>query len=192
LAWIRAAGVLAAALFLAVLIAVVVLAAFGERPLAFAFRHLARLPLLPLERLRTAPANFLQGLLGLRQAATGIAAFLWTTLSWVVLGIGFWLVMLAFDLRVSPLGGLLVVIATGLAMILLSSPAALGVFEGATVLTLMAYDVPESSALSYALVLHALTVFPFLLLAPPVLRRYWAPARAFEVEDEFDGGGRAR
>ena len=175
LTWLRAAGVLAAVLLAALAAAVVALAVFRERPLAFAFRLLSRLPLLSEERLRHSPANFLHGLAGLRSVTTGIVAFLWTTASWLVLAVGYWLVMRAFGLGLSPMAGLLVVIAIGLAMILPSSPAALGVFEGATVLALSAYNgISDSEALSYALVLHALNVLPFFVLAPVVLPPYRA------------------
>jgi uncharacterized membrane protein YbhN (UPF0104 family) len=113
-----------------------------------------------------------------------LIAFGWTTLSWLVLGLGFWLVVLASGLDLRPLSGLLVVIAIGLAMILPSSPAALGVFEGATVVVLGLYGIDDSQALAYALVLHALTFLPFLVLAPFVLggtavrgwRIAWDPA----------------
>ena len=64
---------------------------------------------------------------------------------------------------------MLVVIGIGLAMILPSSPAALGVFEGATVVVLAAYGVDKSEALSYALVLHALNVLPLLVVAAAIL-----------------------
>jgi len=66
---------------------------------------------------------------------------------------------------VAPLAGLLVVIAVGLAMILPSPPAALGVFEGATVVAVQAYDVPHADALSFGLVLHALNFLPFIAIA---------------------------
>jgi len=60
--------------------------------------------------------------------------------------------------------------------VLPSSPAALGVFEAATVVALRAFDVPHAEALSYALVLHLLNLVPFLLigvalLGPGTLRR---------------------
>jgi uncharacterized membrane protein YbhN (UPF0104 family) len=57
------------------------------------------------------------------------------------------------------------VIAVGLAMILPAPPAALGVFEGATVVAVQAYDVPHADALSFALVLHALNFLPFVAIA---------------------------
>ena len=38
-------------------------------------------------------------------------------------------------------------------------------FEGATVLVLSAYSIDNSEALSYALVLHAMNFFPFIVVA---------------------------
>jgi hypothetical protein len=69
-------------------------------------------------------------------------------------------------------------------MILPSSPAALGVFEGATVLAITAYGISDSQAVSYALVLHALNALPFLLLAPLLLRPYRG---AFSATAQPDG-----
>jgi glycosyltransferase 2 family protein len=78
--------------------------------------------------------------------------------------------MLGFDLGLSPAAGLLVSVAVGVAMVLPASPAALGAFEAATVVALDAYGVPRSEALSYALVLHALNLVPFLVAGPLALR----------------------
>ena len=101
--------------------------------------------------------------------AFAVVSFAWTTLSWLVLGVAFWLVLKASGIGLSPLAGLLVVIGIGLAMILPSPPAAIGVFEGATVVVLTAYGVNNSEALSYALVLHALNVLPLFAVALGVL-----------------------
>ena len=58
---------------------------------------------------------------------------------------------------------MLVQVAIGLGMILPSAPAAVGVFEGATLIALRAYDLPHSTALPYALVLHLVNFIPFVL-----------------------------
>ena len=73
--------------------------------------------------------------------------------------------------------GLFVVIGVGLAMILPASPASLGVFEAAVVLTLGAYGISDSRALPYALVLHAVNFFPYVLVGAVVLRRHAAIVR---------------
>jgi uncharacterized protein (TIRG00374 family) len=167
--WLQTAAALAALLLLGLAVLALVFIVWGDRPLHFLVRPLARFPFIPRDALTRAPANFLHGLAGLLNLRVGLVAFGWTTLSWLVLGLSFWCVMLAFHLGLSPLAGLLVVIGIGLAMILPSSPAALGVFEGATVLVLSAYSVSSSEALSYALVLHAMNFFPFIAVALAVV-----------------------
>jgi uncharacterized membrane protein YbhN (UPF0104 family) len=161
--WLHAAGVVAVLLVAGLVLCVFVLTRFGERPVHVLFRPLARV--LPGEVAAGVPTRFVQGLVGLVSLRVALVAFAWTTASWIVLGIGFWVVMISAGLTLSPLAGLLVVIGIGLAMILPSSPAALGVFEGATVVVLSAYGVNGSDALSYALVLHALNVLPLLVIA---------------------------
>ena len=165
IAWLQTAGMLALVVLLVLAALAAVFIRYGERPLRFAVRPLGRLPFIPQESVARAPANFLHGLAGLLNARVGLVAFGLTTFSWIVLGLSFWCVMEAFHLGLSPLAGLLVVIGIGLAMILPSSPAALGVFEGATVLVLSAYSIDNSEALSYALVLHAMNFLPFIVVA---------------------------
>jgi hypothetical protein len=78
--------------------------------------------------------------------------------------------MQGFDLGLSFSAGLLVAIATGLGMIIPSAPGAVGIFEAATVIVLHAYGVPSSQALSYALVLHAMNLIPYLVAGGALLR----------------------
>ena len=145
-------------------VVVVALARWGERPLDAVFRVLAHAPRAPAQpspcigehdRRARRPAQAAHRARRVRLDDALVARPRRR----------FWLVMRAFDLRLSPLAGLLVVIAVGLAMILPSPPAALGVFEGATVVAVQAYDVGDANALSYALLLHALNVLPFIAIA---------------------------
>ena len=138
-------------------------ALYGERAVAFFLRPLARLPFLSEARVEAAIRNLTQGVIALRSGRIGLIAFFWTLVSWLVLGASFWCLMLGFDFGLSPVAGLLVVIATGLSHLLPSGPAAVGVFEAAAVVALGAYGIPQTQALSYALVVHALNVVPFLL-----------------------------
>jgi uncharacterized membrane protein YbhN (UPF0104 family) len=167
--WLRAAGYLAVGLVLVLAVCAGVLLIWGERAVRIVVRPLGRLPFIPRESLERAPEHFTSGLVGLVSPRIAAVSFAWTTLSWLVLGIAFWLTMLASGIDLSPLAGQLVVIGIGLAMILPSSPAALGVFEGATVVVLAAYGVDESEALSYALVLHALQVLPLFAVGLAML-----------------------
>jgi hypothetical protein len=167
--WLRGAGFVALGLTVALVAAAFLVTRSHGRVLERLFRPLRKIAFLPRESVDRAPQDFLEGLAGLLRLRIAVATFALTIASWLVLGIGFWLVTVAFHLHVSYLAGLLVVIGIGLSMVLPSSPAALGVFEGATVICLGAYGIGDSRALSYALVLHALNFLPFLVLAPFIL-----------------------
>lgn len=163
--WLRAAGVVGIVLSLALAALAALVLCYGERAIRVLVRPIGWLPFVPGEALERVPVHFVRGLAGLVSFRIALVSFAWTTLSWIVLGVGFWLVLQASGIHLSPLAGILVVIGIGMAMILPSSPAALGVFEGATVVVLSAYGVADSVALSYALVLHALNVLPLFVAA---------------------------
>jgi glycosyltransferase 2 family protein len=160
--WLRGAALIAVVLLVLLALAAGAVLRFGDRVLHVLLRPLRALPFVPREALDRAPAEFVRGLGGLLGPRIALVSFAWTTLSWLVLGVGFWFVLKASGIDLAPAAGVLVVIGIGLAMILPSPPAALGVFEGATVVVLSAYGVDASTALSYALVLHALNVLPLL------------------------------
>ena len=176
--WLHAAVLLAIGLAAGLVIAIVVLALFGARPLSLALRPLARLPYLSRERIELIAENLAHGLAALRRPRLALGALFWTTLGWLTLAVSTWLLMLGFDLHVSLVGGLFVVIATSLAMILPSSPSAIGVFEAATLVALRPYGISDSEALSYALVLHALNFIPFVAIGFFLLRGTFAFRRA--------------
>ena len=167
--WLQGAGLIGLALLLGLAVVAVVVVVFGDRAIGLLVRPLKWLPFVSNESVDRAPAHFIRGLAGLLSARVAVVSFAWTTLSWIVLGFGFWCVMKASHFGLSPLAGVLVVIGIGLAMILPSSPAALGVFEGATVVVLSAYGVADSEALSYALILHALNILPLFAVALAIL-----------------------
>jgi glycosyltransferase 2 family protein len=170
--WLEAAAIFAGLVAGVAVISVLVLARYGSRPVHFLLRPLERLPRLHAERIEVGAESLAQGLVGLRHPAIALPAALWTVLSWIVVGFSAWLVLRGFDLGVSlsPVAGIFVVITINLALILPSSPAAVGVFEAATILALDAYGVSESAALSYALVLHALNFLPFVAVGAVLVR----------------------
>jgi uncharacterized protein (TIRG00374 family) len=173
--WLDAAAALAAVFAVTLAGAIVVVAVWRERPVLWAARLLSRLLPITPERMEQVGRNAAVGLAGLHRPRLAAVAFGWTVLSWLVLSASCAALLSGFDTGLSTedvlLAALLVVIATNLAMVLPSSPAALGVFEAATVVALGAFGTDDSLALSYALVLHALNLLPYLLVGVFVLRR---------------------
>lgn len=172
ISWLRTALVLAVLLAAGLFAAAIVLVRWGAAPFHGLVRPLARRRPGWAERLETIVGNLVQGLAGVHRPRQAITAFLLTTLSWVVMGVSFWALVPAFDLGLPLVAGVFVLIATGLAAILPSSPGSLGVFEAAVVVALGAYGVGDSEALSYALVLHLVNWLPFLLVGALVLQRH--------------------
>ena len=135
----------------------------GRASSASSCAPLARLPFLTHAHTESAAAGLWRGLVSVRRPGPALVAFALTTTSWVLFGISNWLVLEGFSLGLSPLAGILISIALSLAMILPSSPASIGVFEAAVLVALKPYGVPKADALSAALVIHALNLFPYLV-----------------------------
>jgi glycosyltransferase 2 family protein len=160
--WLRSAAYLALVLAIGVACAIAVIVKFGERPVIFALRPLERLPFLDRNRVEYIAGNVVHGLESLRNVRHGLAVFACTMVSWIVLGVGFWLLMLGFDLHISALAGLLVTIAVGLSFIVPSPPAGVGIFEAAGLAALSSYGISKSHGLAYVLVLHVVNVLPLI------------------------------
>jgi glycosyltransferase 2 family protein len=156
--WLRAAVYLALGLVAGLLL----LLALGQRLLRLTLRPLSRLPFLSAAHADSAAAGAWRGLVSLRRPLPAAIALVLTAASWIVFGFSNWFVLEGFSLGLSPLAGILVSIALSLALILPSSPAAVGVFEAAVLVALRPYGVPKVDALSAALLLHAVNLFPYI------------------------------
>ena len=177
ISWLRNAALLGAiaTVVLALLIALIV--RYDARAVHWLLSPLRRIRRPGFaERVEAAAVNATRGLVALRNPVIAVRGFALTVASWVVLAISYWILMEAFHLDLPLSAAILVTVAINLSLVLPSSPAALGVFEAATIIALNAFDVPHAEALSYALVLHLLNLVPFLvigavLLGPAALRR---------------------
>ncbi len=179
--WVHAAAGLAIALAAATVAAVVLLARFGERLLRAVPRALARLPFVSPGGTERAAASLVRGAASLRDARLALVALVLTVASWLLLSLSTWFLMRGFHFGLSFVAAVLVTAATGLSLVIPASPAAVGVFETAALIGLKAYGVPKSDALSFALVLHAVNLFPYLAVGLAVL-----PAHAFPLGRRAD------
>jgi uncharacterized protein (TIRG00374 family) len=175
--WLTSAAWIGLALLLALCVIVLATSTPGRG-------SLARLPFgRHSDRLRAAGGNLTRGLESLRRPTPALTVLVWTILSWLPLAGAAWAIAAGLDIDVGLSAALLVVVATGLAMIVPAPPANLGVFEAACVVALDAYGVEPAKALSFALVFHALNVVPFLIAGPLLLaRRKRAVAPLEQVE----------
>lgn len=168
--WLRAATVLLAVLAAGLVVALVVLARFGSRPLSFVLRPLARLPGFTRARTELAAEGILRGLTGLRNARLALTTFALSVVSWLGIALSFTLALRGVGLELGLDAGILVAVATTFSLLLPALPASIGIFEAATLVALEPYGVDEARALSAGVVIHVLSFVPFLILGPLALR----------------------
>jgi len=168
--WLDRAIALGAAGFSVLVVLVVAFALYGRRPATLLLRPLALLPGISRELTETGAGNLVAGFALFRRPGIALRATVLTALSWLLIALSFWIVMLGFDLDIGFEAGVLVVVATNLAMILPSGPAAVGVFEAATILALRPFGVDGTVALSFGIVIHALNALPFIPAGYAALR----------------------
>lgn len=170
--WIRRAAIFAIvfALLLVALIATVLV--YGGRPVAFVLQPLVHVPGVSRARTDAAAGNLVHGLTALHRPRLAIPALAATFASWFVIAVSFWCVLIAFHLGVGYGAALLVVIAGNLVLVVPTAPAGVGAFEAAVVLALGSFDVGRSTALAAAVVLHALNLFPFLVVGAWALNHH--------------------
>lgn len=181
ISWLRNAAILGAIVTAALAVVIVLIVRYDARAVHWLLRPLRRIRRPGFaERVEAAAINATRGLVALRNPVIALRGFVLTIASWFVLALSYWILMEAFHLSLPLDAAILVTVAINLSLVLPSSPAALGVFEAATIIALNAFDVPHAEALSYALVLHVLNLVPFLvigavLLGPSALRRRRPP-----------------
>ncbi len=179
--WLETAAIAAGVLAVAIVATVLVLALGGERPLRLLLRPLRRLPRFTEERMERTVSELMSGLSGLRHPGVALQGCFWTIVAWMLTAVVAYTVILAFHLQLPFACGVLVTVAVGLAMILPSPPAALGVYEGAALIGMKAYGLSHTAALPYALVLHLVNFLPFIVVGVALLHhnsRHPAPHRA--------------
>jgi uncharacterized protein (TIRG00374 family) len=176
----------------AVLIAVGVLFALYGAPAArLLLRPLAALPGISRDHTETAADNLVNGFVLFRERSIALPAFALTAASWLLIAVSYWLVLRGFHLELGVEAALLVVVATNLALVVPSGPAAIGVFEAATVAALAPFHVDRTTALSYGILLHALTALPFIAVGYIALHQHAVALRRLGPRREIAVDGKA-
>ena len=162
--WLTAALTLGALLGLSLLATALLIWIFGARAARVLLLPLRLLPRLSESRIDSVADSIVAGLAAIRGAKAALEALSLSALSWLLLGLSGWFLLLGVRINEGFVAALLVLVATNLVLVLPSSPAGLGAFEAAAVLALAAYGVQREAALSYALLLHAVHALPYIVV----------------------------
>lgn len=170
--WIKRAGFLVGAGTIGAVCVVVFLRLYGELGFASILRLAAPLIGNRSTRLDEMGRNFVSGLVGLCHVRIGALFLLLTALLWAFeLGVAA-LIASAFQLEIAIGNLLFVMIAITVGTLVPSSPGYLGTFEFFGLSTLAMVGHTGSSALSFVIVLHAVTILGAGLLGVLCLGRW--------------------
>lgn len=147
------------------ILALLLLSFQKERGLALLHRLAAPFPFLQHPALWQALEGLIDGFAVLRSPRPILGVGLWSLCAWLLGGLMYWTVMQAMGLHLPVPAAFLVMTVTSLVVVVPSSPGYVGVFHYVAQLTLTSvFGVDKSSALSYAIVMHAFTYLWLLAL----------------------------
>jgi glycosyltransferase 2 family protein len=158
--WLATAAVVAGILAAALIVLVVLLVRHDERPIRFVLR---RVPFVSDARADQWASHLLRGFASVRSPKMALQALALTAASWLVVAGSTAIVLVGFDFGLGFGAGLLIVVATNLALVLPSAPAGVGPYEAGVVLALDAFGIGKSQAVSAALLLHVINFVPFIV-----------------------------
>ena len=104
------------------------------------------------------------GVAALRNWRMALPFFSYTALIWVLEVAGTYLVARSFDIPISPFDCLFLVLVLGVGAMIPSSPGNIGTYESAAVVALRILGFESTSALSFAIILHAVTYITINLI----------------------------
>lgn len=160
--WIVRGGILFGGAAIAGAVALIVLSRYGARGVDWLWRWVGRIPLVGREGVRRAMLSLMEGFRVLTTARLLPGILLGSAAVWFGYALFNYTIIVTFGLERLPFGAAaLVLCATGFAMVLPSSPGAIGPFEMAGKLALLLYadqyGVDDSQAFSVMFVLHLFT-----------------------------------
>ncbi len=136
-----------------------------ERGLGLLRRFTARFSLLQKPALWKALESLIDGFAVLRSPRPILGVGLWSLDAWVLGGLMYWAVMRSMSLDLPVPAAFLVMAVTSLVVVVPSAPGYIGVFHAVATLTLTSvYGIDKSTALSYAIVMHAFTYIWLIVL----------------------------
>lgn len=156
-------------------------------------RALGMAPEASRPKLRQMADNALDGFGALAHGRMGPAVAALSIVSWLLVGLLYWVGLQAFNINLGYEAGLLIVIATTFGFFFPSSPGAFGVYHALAIGALTrVFDVDRNLAVGYALVIHLVFYLPPIFIGTAFLwleRRIWQRTSFFTKVAELRGLG---
>jgi glycosyltransferase 2 family protein len=115
-------------------------------------------------RVESMTEGVLQGIAPLSRPAIAVWLGLWSLATWAINGVAVYLMLLAFNISVTPLAAVVIVVVTNLSMVVPAAPGYVGTFEAAVIAVLVILGIDKDQAGSFALFYHVAGLLPVALL----------------------------
>ncbi|MDQ3705036.1 MAG: flippase-like domain-containing protein [Chloroflexota bacterium] len=116
------------------------------------------------ERIEKATGEVLQGFAPMSDPPVALKVVLWSLGTWGFNVLTVYLMLLSFNITVSPLAAAVLVVAANLIMVVPAAPGSVGTFELAVITVLEALGQPRAVAQSFALFYHFIGLAPVAVL----------------------------
>ncbi|MEO5953011.1 MAG: lysylphosphatidylglycerol synthase transmembrane domain-containing protein, partial [Chloroflexia bacterium] len=124
----------------------------------------SRLPVRFRPRITEGADHALQGLAPLSNPRVSVQVGLWSMATWMINMVTVYFMLLAFNLEVTPIVAIVLVVVTNLSMAIPSAPGYVGVFEYSVFLVLTALGQPVASSQAFAVIYHFVGLVPVAIL----------------------------
>jgi glycosyltransferase 2 family protein len=170
-AWIQVMTLICFGVIVGFAIFVAALALLRERLPSLLARLLSKLPLVSNKRAVHVSTALRAGGSVLLRPRQLIEVVLLSIVLWGLGGLSIWILFPAFDLHAGAVSPWLILVANTFAIAVPSGPGTVGVYEASVQVALIAFGVAASTALSFAIVLHAIHFFPVILIG--MIASWW-------------------
>ncbi|HEX7502599.1 MAG TPA: lysylphosphatidylglycerol synthase transmembrane domain-containing protein [Acidobacteriota bacterium] len=185
--WVRQSGTAMLALVGGLIVLLGLMKRHQQGTMALCGRLLRFLPPATAARVRELLDQFLNGVVPLQRPAHYLAVGVLSLAIWVCYALTFQLLFYAFNFvesyRLPWTAALVAMVVTTISVVVPSSPGYVGTFHFLCQLSLGLFKVPRGPALSYAFVLHAISIFPVFFLGLFFLARDRISLRSLRKED---------
>jgi uncharacterized protein (TIRG00374 family) len=185
--WVRQSGFVMLAAVGALSVLMLMMKRHRQRTMALSDRLLRFLPATTAARIRELLDQFLNGVVPLQSRAHYLVVGILSLLIWVCYALTFQLLFYAFAFvgryQLPWTAALVAMVVTTISVVVPSSPGYVGTFHFLCQLSLGLFNVPRGPALSYAFVLHAVSVFPVFFLGLFFLAREKLSLSSLRKED---------
>lgn len=190
--WVQKSGVIMLILVVALFALLLLMKRYRRQTMALSGRLTSFLPPSVSARAIELLDQFLNGIVPLKAAGHYPLVGVLSIAIWACYAVTFQLLFIAFDFvnlyRLSWMAALVALVITTISVVVPSSPGYIGSYHFLCQLSLGLFAVPKGPALSYAIVIHGVNIFPVFFLGLFILSREKISLRSVAVEKLDEGG----